>query len=128
MLYAIFAVIGLIFFFGILAWFVERNPRFSFFIYRFSGTLSILCGGGFLQGLLNAESKRPGTALLFLALMFYFIWLVKIIGVILNSESEKWWMLLLKIYFGIFSFVFFPVGMLAFAGHDAFVVRRIHHR
>jgi hypothetical protein len=125
MLQIILLLIGFCIFIGLLSVLVERWPKVSFFLYRFSGSLFFI--SLFLQALsmYEATGKKPGLVFLYIAMFFYLIWLIKITGIVLNSSSEEWWMLILKIWLGLSAVVFFPIGILAYMSHEWFVVKKI---
>ena len=124
----ILGLIALVVAFACLNLIVEKFPRSCFFLYRFSGSMAITSAALQMWKMENATGKSPGMIFLFLAGFFYLVWLVKVIAYVMNSESERWWMVLLKIWLGLVALVVFPIGILSAMCHDWFSVRKVQDR
>ena len=102
---------------------VAANARLAFLIYRFSGILAI--SSVVLFFLTGITDKGAIFVMPVLGAFFYTLWLAKICSYCIHNKSESIIVMILKIYFTLFSFIVFPVGLLAKYLYQQFVIDRV---
>lgn len=127
--YIILGVIGIILLSFMVGTFVRSFPKFSYFVYRFSGVICIFITLGILYKFYAAFDSNQKSVLIgslvFPFFILYFVWLAKITNKIRQSQSTSWWMLFLKFQFGLTRLLIPPLGILASAFQTWFYVEKI---
>lgn len=106
---------------------VRANPRGSFFIFRFSGTISIIFIAIFVLNLTDGD-KSPGTIYLFFSTPFMLLHQAKSTAKVLNTPANGIFKKLRKLITIVSSTIVFPMGMLAKACHNWFFVEKIQEK
>lgn len=108
-------------------WFLRVIPLVLYPFYRFSGSLVFLVSAGAALYLPYVDSTAPQEMLLFAipGLLFLALAFAKLTILILKSPSTRWWMVILKLNFGLAAVICFPIGLIAGACWWWFEVRQV---
>lgn len=102
---------------------LKRKKLFSF-LFRFSGTifLVLFMYGGVVR---VAMQQFPSFFLMSISIAFYSLWLYKIIGILMHNQYDNFFMKIVRGYFILWSFLFFPYRVAAKKYYRIFVLNEV---
>lgn len=103
----------------------RRFPRTAYFLYRFSGLISVCFAARFVAALAEV-TYRPGFIDLYLACFFYVVWYCKLTARTIRSSRTGLIFRVFRLYIVGIAIVAFPVGLFAMKLHDLLDVKRTH--